>query len=163
MNQILHHSVRLNCDPHKAFEMFTVNKLVEPWLVHPYGGSHTEIESKLSGKYEIFWDKNGRENKSTLGCKITAIETGKFLSFEWKGPTEFAQFMNTADPLTHVVVFLIPVGNRENPLTEVHLVHSGWGSSKEWDEAREWFRRSWSSAFEHLRKLVNESKLTVSA
>ena len=108
MNRILHHHVRLNCSPHKAFEMFTVSKLLESWLVSPYKGSHADIEPRVGGKYEIFWDPDSREKNSTVGCKITAIEPDKFLSFEWKGPPEFEHFMNKSDPLTHVVVFLIP-------------------------------------------------------
>ena len=109
--------------------MFTVNRLLEQWLVKPYGGGHAEIHPCVGGRYELFWDKNSRKKNSTFGCKVTAVDPGKFLSFEWKGSGEFASFMNSADPLTHVVVFFIPAGTFDLPVTEVHLVHTGGGGS----------------------------------
>jgi hypothetical protein len=34
MDKIIHHTVQLQCDPHHAFEMFTVNQLLQSWLVN---------------------------------------------------------------------------------------------------------------------------------
>ena len=150
MDKIIRHSLRLQCDAHQAFEMFTVNELLQSWLA-----PLAEIEPVVGGKYELFWDPTDKENDSTIGCKVTAIEPGKYLSFEWKGPTQYQHFMNNADPLTHVVVFFLPCGEGSTPCTEVYLIHSGWGSSAEWEEARQWFERAWSSAFEELSKSVN--------
>jgi hypothetical protein len=138
----------------RAFEMFAVNRLVELWLIKPYsGGGHAEIEPVVGGKFELFWNPEDSQKESTIGCRITALKEGEFLSFEWKGPTQFQHFMNNADPLTHVTVFFIPA---QGSMTHVHLIHTGWGSSPEWEEARLWFERSWASAFENLHKLVNE-------
>jgi hypothetical protein len=39
--------------------------------------------------------------------------------------------------------------------TELRLIHSGWGSSPEWKEARQWFEKGWGDAFEKLRKQIN--------
>jgi len=89
---------------------------------------------------------------------VTAdIEPVKLLSFEWKGPKQYKHFMNNADPLTHVVVAFIPWGEKstQTPFTEIHLTHSGWRSSPDWDEARLWFENAWNVAFEKPRKLVN--------
>lgn len=130
--------------------MFTVNNLVESWLILPFDGSHAEIEPFLGGKYELFWDKHSRERNSTLGCKVTVLVEESLLGFEWKGPPEFASFMNQ-DLLTHVTVFFLPAGPAQ---TNVHLVHSGWGSSPEWQKAREWFHGAWSSAFQNLQGLA---------
>lgn len=153
MDKILHHSVRLRCDVEQAFEMFTVNERLQSWLTVV-----AEVEPVVGGKYELFWNPEERENDSTLGCRITAIERGKFLSFEWRGPKKYKHFMNEADPLTHVAVFFVPCGGDDStPWTEVHLIHSGWRSSAEWEEARLWFRKAWDSAFEKLRKQVNGS------
>lgn len=116
------------------------------------------MEPVVGGKYEIFWNPEDRENDSTLGCKITAIEPGKFLSFEWRGPREFKHFMNNADPLTHVVVFFVPCETSSKAgCTEVHVVHSGWRSSAEWEEARLWFERAWAASLATLEKVVNGS------
>lgn len=154
-SRVLHLSARLQCTPEKAFQMFTVNDLVERWLVRPYGGQNAEIEPRIGGKYELFWDPKDRENDSTIGCKITAFQPGKFLSFEWKGPKQFKDFMNVADPLTHVVVFFLPLSGRDKQTTEVNLVHSGWGNSRQWRDAMTYFEAAWNSALQNLAKEVN--------
>jgi len=146
VDKILHHSVQLRCDTHRAFEMFTVNELIESWLV-----TLAEVEPVVGGKYELFWEPHDRENNSTIGCRVTAMEPDKFLSFEWRSPKQFKHFANNADPLTHAVVFFIPDGE----WTDVHLIHSGWRGSTEWEAARQWQGQAWSGAFERLRKLVD--------
>jgi len=129
--------------------MFTINELLESWLV-----ALAEVEPTVGGKYELFWEPHDRENNSTIGCQVTAIEPDKFLSFEWRSPKQFKHFANNADPLTHAVVFFIP----EAEWTEVHLIHSGWRSSTEWEAARQWQVQAWNGAFERLGKLVNEGR-----
>ncbi len=152
MNKILYHSVRLHCEVERAFRMFTVNENLQSWLT-----VIADVKPVVGGTFELFWNPEDRENDSTIGCKITAIEPGKLLSFEWKGPKKYKHFMNNADPLTHVVVSFIPCKekNTQPPCTEIHLIHSGWGSSAEWEEARLWFENAWNDAFENLNKLVN--------
>jgi len=151
MNRILHHSTQLKCDLRQAFEMFTIDEHLQAWLTEI-----ADVEPRLGGKYELFWDPGNRDNNSTIGCRITAIEKDKFIAFEWKGPTQFKDFMNTAIPLTHVVVFLMPCKTTDGePGTEVHLIHSGWGDSAEWEEARLWFKNSWDTAFDRLRDHIS--------
>ncbi len=146
MDKIIHHSVQLKCNVRRAFKLFTVNHLLESWLVKV-----AEVEPVVAGKYELFWEPEDRENNSTIGCKVTAIEPDKFLSFEWRSPKQYKSFANNADPLTHGIVFFIPEGET----TEVHLIHSGWRSSVEWEEARQWQDRAWSLALKELEKQVN--------
>jgi hypothetical protein len=150
VNRILHHSTQLNCDLRQAFEMFASNEHLQSWLAEI-----ADVEPKLGGKYELFWDPDDKENNSTIGCKITALQNNKFLAFEWKGPNQFKHFMNEADPLTHVVVFFVQCDESiVKPCTEVHLIHSGWGDSAEWEKARQWFKKAWDSAFDKLRLYV---------
>lgn len=148
MDKIVHHSVRLHCDARRAFEMFTVNNLLESWLVNL-----AEVEPVVGGKYELFWEPEDRENNSTIGCKVTAVEPDKFLSFEWRSPKQYKHFANHADPLTHAVVFFVPTSEG----TDVHLIHSGWRNSTEWEEARQWQDRAWGAAFAQLGKQVNDT------
>ncbi len=148
MDKIIYKYIHLNCNQHQVFEMFTANKLLESWLANL-----AEVEPFESGKYELFWEPDDRENNSTIGCKITKIMTDKFIAFEWRSPKQFKHFANIADPLTHVVIFFIPDKNG----TEIHLIHSGWRNQKEWDEAREWQERAWSLAFQELEKIINNA------
>ncbi|HVP41065.1 MAG TPA: SRPBCC domain-containing protein [Candidatus Krumholzibacteriaceae bacterium] len=147
MDKIIFRSARLKCDAKKAFEMFTVNEHLEKWLTEV-----ADVEPKAGGKFELFWNPKDRENDSTVGCKILALQTNEFLCFEWKGPKQFKHFMNERRPLTNVVVFFIP---REEE-TEVYLLHSGWENTREWEEARQWFDKSWAMAFAELQKYVNK-------
>jgi uncharacterized protein YndB with AHSA1/START domain len=147
MNKVICCSARLPCDAHRAFEMFASNERLKSWLT-----TEAAVEPAPGGKYELFWDPSNREHNSTIGCRVTAIEPDKFLSFEWKGPTQFEHFMNRADPLTHVVVFFISCSEEANACTDVYLVHSGWRSSPDWEEARQWFENAWNGAFERLRE-----------
>ena len=152
MDKVLHHSIRLKCDTHQTFEMFTLNEHLQYWL-----SVLADVEPWVGGKYELFWDPNDKENNSTIGCKVTAIEPNKFIAFEWKGPVQFKNFMNNADPLTHVVVFFVDCTEGSKPCTEVHMIHSGWRSSVEWEEARQFFEKAWKEALEELKQLVAES------
>jgi uncharacterized protein YndB with AHSA1/START domain len=150
MDRIIYHRARLECDLSQAFAMFTVSELVESWLA-----PSADIEPRPGGKYELFWDLSNREENSTIGCKVTAIEEDRFISFEWKGPAQFRHFMNEADPFTHVVVFFFPGVDESSAWTEVHLIHSGWRSSREWEEARQWFDRVWGKCLEQLEAQVH--------
>lgn len=147
MDKVIHHSVKLKCDPDRAFELFTVKGLLEAWLVPA-----ADVEPRSGGKYELFWEPNDRENDSTLGCKITAIVPHKLIAFEWRSSRQFKHFANAVDPLTHVVVCFIP--DRDG--TDVELIHSGWRGTAEWEEARLWQDRAWTLAFQALDKYVNQ-------
>ena len=149
-DRVIHCVARLRCDAHHAFEMFTVGEQLQRWLA-----PQAEVEPRVGGKYELFWEPPDRERNSTLGCRVTALQTDQFLSFEWKGPTQFKGFMNEADPLTHVVVFFSPVEVGSCVWTDVHLIHSGWRSTPLWEAAREWFEISWRGAFDELARQVN--------
>ncbi len=153
MNKVLYHSVRVHCNTDYAFAMFTENAHLQKWLTE-----RADVEPRIGGKYELFWNPDDRENNSTIGCRITAIVPPKFLAFEWKGPPQYKDFMNTADPLTHVVVFFIPCveKKRTDACTEIHLIHSGWRIPQEWEEARIWFGRAWNEAFKNLERYVNK-------
>lgn len=146
MDKMIHCKVKLKCSQRQAFEMFADNSHIQTWLARL-----ADAEPWVGGKYELFWDADHRKINSTMGCKVTAVEPGKLLCFEWKGPAQFAHFMNGADPLTHVSVFFSPAGDGENA-TEIHLVHTGWRSNEEWESAREWFEGVWENALAALKR-----------
>ena len=152
MNKILHHTAMLHCNPADAFALFTQNDKLEQWLV-----VKAEVTPAVGGRYELFWNPEEREYDSTIGCRITSIVEEKLLAFEWKGPRQYADFMNRADPLTHVVVIFLPSADTDGQslYTEIHLIHSGWRNSGEWEEARLWFEKAWEAAFKKLEAIVN--------
>lgn len=150
MDKIITHTVRLHCNTHRAFQMFTLNEYLQSWLA-----PLTEVEPEVGGKYELFWNPTDPMSNSTIGCKVTAIVPDKLLAFEWKGPEQFKQIMNDVDPLTHVIVFFLPSDELFTASTDVYLVHTGWRNTPGWDMARRWFIRAWENAFEELQRQVN--------
>ncbi len=153
MDKVLHCSARVPCNPLRAFEMFTVDSLLGEWL-----SVEATVEPVVGGKYELFWDTVVREFNSTIGCRVTAVERNKLIAFEWKGPRQFHHFMNEADPLTHVSVFFLPFVDGSDSGTEVHVIHSGWRNSEEWEDARSYFSGAWRNALESLKRRVSEDK-----
>jgi uncharacterized protein YndB with AHSA1/START domain len=147
MDKIIHEVAKLPCEAARAFEMFTVNAELEKWLA-----ARADVEPRLGGKYELFWNPAEPEFDSTVGCRITAFASNRLLAFEWKGPKQYADFMNECDPLTHVTVAFVPAEEAGKPCTEVHLVHTGWRGTAEWEEAREWFEKMWGACFAEMEK-----------
>ena len=146
MDKIILQTVTLNYTTEEAFEMFTDNKNLESWLT-----AKADVENKVGGKYELFWEPNDPENNSTIGCKILAMDRPNYLNFEWRGPKQYKHFMNNIRPLTNVTVIFIPNGGQ----TQVTLIHTGWQDTDDWEQARQYFINAWKGAFEQLDKYVN--------
>lgn len=144
-DEVIHVSALLQASPERTFAYFTDNALLSSWLT-----AAADVEPKVGGRYELYWEPNDRENNSTIGCRITALAPAQFLAFQWRSPKQFKPFANTADPLTHVAVMFVPEGT----FTRVHLLHSGWRNSPQWEEARVWQERAWSGAFKELERAV---------
>ena len=151
MQKIIQIEIELNCDISQAFELFTVNEKLESWLPEK-----AEVDPKVGGKYELFWDPQNREINSTIRCKITSIEKDKFLSFEWKGPERFQSFLNFCDPLTHVVV-VFSSSSDDPQKTTLFLFHSGWRDGPEWQKARDYFEKAWSGALTNLNEKLSSN------
>ncbi|WP_395374000.1 SRPBCC domain-containing protein [Marinicella sp. W31] len=143
MNQIIHINCELSCDHRQAFKEFTDNQLLESWLC-----VKANVIAEQGGAYELFWQPEKPEINSTLGCCMTAVQPQQLLSFEWRSPVQFKDFANQADPLTHVTVSFFP----KKDTTIVHLIHSGWRKTEEWEAARQWQLNAWKMAFSTLQK-----------
>uniref|UniRef100_A0A7V2B1Z0 SRPBCC domain-containing protein n=1 Tax=Rhodothermus marinus TaxID=29549 RepID=A0A7V2B1Z0_RHOMR len=101
-DRVIYVNALLSVPPARAFEYFTRADLLTEWLT-----AAAEIDPKVSGKYELFWEPTTRENNSTIGCRITAIEANQLFAFQWRLPKRFRTFANGPDPLTHMVVVCV--------------------------------------------------------
>lgn len=153
MENIIQIKILIDCNIENAYSMFIVNRFLEKWLT-----VKAEVEPKVGGKYELFWDPENREKNSTIGCKITGIERNKYISFDWKGPVDFQTFMNVADPLTHVIVFF-SYNNKNPSITLIHLFHTGWRKEPKWQKARNYFENAWSKALQGLKEKIKNKVL----
>lgn len=151
--QVFTVSARLPASQTLAFRFFTEKNFLESWLT-----SVADVDARLDGKYELFWEPGNPEDNSTKGCRITTFDQNRLLAFDWKGPVQFKAFMNDVDPLTHVSVFFGPCGDDPKKSSDVVLVHSGWRSNPDWVEARHWQKRAWEVAFEELAKLAQNHR-----
>jgi len=147
VDRVIHVSGLVAVPPASAFAYFTSPTLLTQWLT-----AAADVEERVGGKYELFWQPDDRDNNSTIGCRVTALAPGQLLAFQWRSPKQFKSFANTADPLTHVVVTFVSEGSG----TRVHLIHSGWRNSPEWEEARAWQEKAWTGAFEELKRVAKE-------
>ena len=140
-DEVIHLRASLPVAPADAFAWFTRNELLVRWLAPV-----ADVEPWVGGRYELFWRPDEREYDSTIGCRVTALEHGEVVGFQWRSPRQFRDFANAADPLTHVLASFHPGegGSR------VHLVHTGWRSTPDWDEARRWQSRAWAVALAAL-------------
>lgn len=141
ISPIIHLTEQLECDRETAFAMFTKNDQLTQWLA-----LEADIEPVVGGKYECFWDPANKNINSTIGCKVLAVDSNRFIQFEWKGPVQVSEFMNNADPLTVVTVIFNPEGSG----IRVDLIHTGWRKTAEWDKARQLFIKSWSMSLKRL-------------
>lgn len=113
-----------------------------------------EIEAEVNGKFELYFDPANKEAMSTKGCKILKFEPGKFLAFQWKGPDPFAETMNTRENLTVVEITLHSQDNG----TQITLLHTGWGESDDWLQAREWHIQAWEQMLQSLKSNIESGK-----
>lgn len=146
MDPIIIQHATLNTPLEEAFRMFTENEQLESWLTEK-----ADVEPEPGGKYELFWEPGDPENNSTIGCRVLAVDRPRFINFEWKGPVQFKHIMNDVQPLTNVSVTFTPVDNG----TLVTLIHTGWRSAADWEEARQYFIHAWRGAFGRLEKVIN--------
>lgn len=146
MEKITVQSVTVNLTPEEAFKFFTENQKLEGWLT-----AKANVQPEVGGPYELFWEPDDPENNSTIGCRILAIDAPHYLNFEWKGPKQYKYFMNTADPLTNVTVLFSPVDEK----TKITLLHTGWKSGENWEEARTYFENAWKKSMERIPTLIN--------
>ncbi|TRO46983.1 SRPBCC domain-containing protein [Candidatus Bathyarchaeota archaeon] len=111
------------------------------------------MEPRLDGAYELFFDPSNHDSMSTKGCRITKFKPRSLLAFQWKGPDQYAQLMNTP-PETHVEVTLTPKGQS----TIMAIRHTGWGRGSEWQEAKEWHDRAWQGVISELKKHLTQDQ-----
>ena len=109
-----------------------------------------EVERRSAGNMTVL----GAEVEiitHTIGCKVTEVVPDKLISFEWRSQNSI-NILPITRSLTHVWS-----SSFRCAATDVHLIHSGWRSSAEWDEARQWQDRAWGGAFKDLEKQINQA------
>ena len=110
-----------------------------------------KIEPPPGGAYELFFDPKDRQHMSTIGCKITEIRAPTSLQFQWKGPDQYAAFMNTP-PQTNVKVTLTETEGK----TTLTVEHDGWKEGSQWRDAKDWHIGAWEGVLDELENYMND-------
>jgi uncharacterized protein YndB with AHSA1/START domain len=140
---------RLEAPVGEVWHAWTDSDAVTKWF-----SPHANIEPRLGGAYELFFDPANHEHQCTKGCRITRFEPYARLSFSWRGPEELHHVMDPCEPQTHVHVSLKERGAE----TEVAIVHDGWGTGEDWKAARDWHQRAWEHVVRSIERYFNEEK-----
>ena len=130
----------------QVFEAWVSPNLLERWLTHK-----ANVEPAVGGAYELYWDLENMDQNSTKGCRITDMVPNREISFNWKGPKQFAEIMGDQ---TQVFIRLEPVEGH----TLLRFVHTGWGAGPQWEEARKWQAEAWKEAIENLKNMLENTE-----
>jgi uncharacterized protein YndB with AHSA1/START domain len=127
------------------FEVDVTARIDEVWQawtteegVRTFFAPQCLIDLRPGGSYEMYFDLDAPAGlRGGEGCVLLAIEAPVMLSFTWNAPPELPVIRAQR---THVLVTLTPIDEGN---TRVTLVHDGWGSSEDWQKARQYFLRAW--------------------
>lgn len=140
----LEFEINIAASKEQLWSAWTSNENVAGWFA-----PIANIEPKVGGAFELFFDPSNREHMTTKGCKFLELVPMERLSFQWKGPDDFAQIMNE-DHLTIVNVTF----TEDNKTTTVKVFHSGWGTGDEWSKAVKWHEFAWKQVLGSLKDYV---------
>ena len=112
---------------------------LDSWWHPP--GSH--IELRVGGPFELYFDLDaGSGLMGSEGCVYLGYVPGEMISFSWNAPPHLV----LRESHTWVVITF-----SESPTgTDVHLVHTGFGSGDDWDAYMAYFEKAWAYVLELL-------------
>ncbi len=125
------------------------NAWTDPGTITKWFSPHANIQPTQGGAYELFFDPADHTHMCTMGCKITEIQSPNHLQFQWKGPDQYAAFMNNP-PQTNVKVTLTEAEGKTNLTVE----HEGWKEGPQWRDAKEWHIGAWEGVLDELENYL---------
>ena len=136
----------------------TINSSLDlVWLAWTQANRITEwfspeanVEARVGGPFELFFDTKNHNHQSTIGCVFTQVESKNKLCFTWKGPNQFAEFMNHTSSLTSVTVLF----SEDDKKIHLNLIHDGWGTGEKWEKAKAWHQEQWQLLLKNLKSVI---------
>lgn len=142
-------SITIQSEKELIWKTWTEAERITKWFAPA-----AEIDSQVNGKFELYFNPANKDMMSTKGCTIMKFVPCELLAFQWKGPDPFAETMNTSEKLTIVEVTL----ESQSGGTRVTLIHTGWGDSNEWSQARDWHVQAWEQMLESLKSSIESGE-----
>ncbi len=140
---------------HEAVVPGTARDVFALWIsvdgVKSFFAPDARVEARVGGRYEMIFDTEKDPEGADFGTKgaiILALDEGRRLVFEWKGPP-WATEMNVRPFPTRVTVSFDELPGAP-PKTRVRLVHEGFGTGGSWPQAHDKFRVAWRLVLDRL-------------
>ena len=144
-NRIIQKEVIVNAEIEKVWSDFTTNGGIQSFL-----SKGSNIELKISGLYEIYFDMNAPEGlRGSEDCHILSFIPNKMLSFEWNAPP---QFSNERLMRTQVIIFFEELQDNQVKLS---LYNHGYGVDGNWKEVFDYFDNAWGYVLDAYRKKLD--------
>ncbi len=125
--------ITVNAGIDEVWDAWTTNEGIKSFFA-----PDCNVDLRIDGPYQIFFDPDAEPGlKGADDMIVLAYQPKKMLSFTWNAP---AHLPNVRPHRTHVVVRLVPQGDRQ---VRVTLRHDGWGEGDEWDQAFDYFTIAW--------------------
>lgn len=122
--------------------------------VKSFFASDARVEARPGGAFEIYFNPYGAPGaKGAEDMRFLALQPKRMLSFTWNAPPYFPEIRGQR---TSVVVRMRPAGDG---MTQVNLVHSGWGDGGQWDQVYAYFDKAWASVLANLEKRFAEGPI----
>jgi uncharacterized protein YndB with AHSA1/START domain len=117
------------------------------------GVKGTDIELKLSGKFEIYFGMDLPVGKrGSEGCTVLAYHPLEMLAFTWNAPPSIPELRDTG-ARTQVVIRFSDAGEGK---TKVQFTQLGFGSGPSWDKYYAYFDKAWPSVFAHMDEYLKK-------
>ncbi|MEX0326883.1 MAG: SRPBCC domain-containing protein [Puniceicoccaceae bacterium] len=96
------------------------------------------LRAEPDGPYEILFNPDAPEGtQGAEGMRFLALQEPTFLSFTWNAPPHLPEVRGQR---TWVEIRLEEL---DSTSTRVQLLHGGWGTGGQWEEAFDYFVRAW--------------------
>jgi uncharacterized protein YndB with AHSA1/START domain len=140
---VIEHELELPVSPAEALGWFFAPERLARWLC-----KRADVEPRVGGRYELFWDLERPEVNSTLGCKVLEYKPERALKVTWAGNEEQLEFMGPGSTTVSVSAEPTAAGCR------LRLEHCGFGDGDRWLKAERWFDTAWKNALVRLAELL---------
>lgn len=129
----------------------TLDQTWEAWTtragITSFFAPDAKIEARVGGPFQIYMDPDAEPGaKGADDMRFMALQPMSMLSFDWNAPPILPL---ARAQRTFVVVRLEAVDEKS---TRVTLTHTGWGNGGEWDQAFDYFDRSWGTVLDNLKR-----------
>jgi len=104
-----------------VWQAWTETEHVTGWF-----SPEANVEARVGGPFELFFDPSDHDHQTTKGCVFTAVKPMRKLAFTWRGPDQFAELMNTPGELTSAVVTF----QKEGEAVRVSVEHGSGGTGR---------------------------------